>query len=46
MPVCIKAYDASLTIYVSDPTKESTPVGVDWYIVGERGSQFGKKALA
>jgi len=35
-----KAYD-DITAYVSDPTKSSTPVGVDWYVIGERGSQFG-----
>ena len=29
------------TIFVSDATKESSPVGVDWYRVGERGNQFG-----
>lgn len=29
------------TIFVSDPTKESSPVGVDWYRIGERGDQFG-----
>ena len=35
-----RAYD-DVTFYVSDPTKGSTPVGVDWYVIGERGSQFG-----
>jgi len=35
-----RAY-STLTVFVSDPTKESTPVGVDWYEIGERGSQFG-----
>ena len=35
-----RAYDDA-TVYVSDPTKGSTPVGVDWYFIGERGSQFG-----
>ena len=35
-----RAYD-DVTVYVSDPTKGSTPVGVDWYFIGERGSQFG-----
>jgi len=35
-----KAYDTT-TIFVSDPTKESSPVGVDWYKIGERGDQFG-----
>ena len=26
---------------VSDPTSGSTPVGVDFYVIGERGDQFG-----
>merc|ERR1719221_2162117 len=41
-----KAY-SERTSFVSDPTTESTPVGVDWYLVEERdgvkllGDQFG-----
>jgi len=27
--------------FISAPTQESSPVGVDWYQIGERGSQFG-----
>ena len=35
-----RAYQ-NTTTFVSEPTKESTPVGVDWYRIGERGNQFG-----
>mmetsp|Transcript_13556 Transcript_13556/g.22257 ORF Transcript_13556/g.22257 Transcript_13556/m.22257 type:complete len:665 (-) Transcript_13556:54-2048(-) len=35
-----RAYDTGTT-FVSDKTKESSPVGVDWYQIGERGDQFG-----
>ncbi len=35
-----RAY-ATSTTFVSAPTKESSPVGVDWYLIGERGDQFG-----
>ena len=35
-----RAYNR-VTYYVSDPTTKPTPVGVDWYIIGERGSQYG-----
>ncbi|KAL7534025.1 hypothetical protein ACHAXR_005587 [Thalassiosira sp. AJA248-18] len=35
-----RAYSA-LTFYVSDPTTGSTPVGVDFHVIGERGEQFG-----
>mmetsp|Transcript_27195 Transcript_27195/g.46217 ORF Transcript_27195/g.46217 Transcript_27195/m.46217 type:complete len:673 (+) Transcript_27195:113-2131(+) len=35
-----RAYE-NTTTFVSDPTKESSPVGVDWYQIGERGDQFG-----
>ena len=35
-----RAYDTGTT-FVSDTTKESSPVGVDWYQIGERGDQFG-----
>lgn len=27
------------TVFVSDPTTESTPVGVDFYDIGEQGKQ-------
>eukprot|EP00804_Cyclotella_cryptica_P027652 CCRYP_010272-RA/>CCRYP_010272-RA protein AED:0.09 eAED:0.09 QI:844/1/1/1/0.75/0.77/9/300/469 len=29
------------TVFVSDPTTESTPVGVDFYEIGEQGEQYG-----
>jgi len=29
------------TIFVSDPTTESTPVGVDFFEIGEQGEQYG-----
>ncbi|KAL7487697.1 hypothetical protein ACHAW6_013274 [Cyclotella cf. meneghiniana] len=29
------------TVFVSDPTTESTPVGVDFYDIGEQGEQYG-----
>jgi len=32
---------SEITLYVSDPTSKPTPVGVDWYVIGERGQQFG-----
>jgi len=36
-----RAY-SSYTYYVSDPTQNPTPVGVDWYRIGEeKGSQYG-----
>lgn len=35
-----RAYN-KFTTFVSDPTKESSPVGVDWYMIGERGHQYG-----
>jgi len=35
-----KAYQTD-TIVVSDPTTKDTPVGVDFYFIGERGDQFG-----
>lgn len=35
-----RAY-ATTTTFVSAPTKESSPVGVDWYLISERGDQFG-----
>ena len=35
-----RAYDSS-TIGVSDPTTRSYPVGVDTYLIGERGPQYG-----
>ena len=35
-----RAY-ANSTTFVSEITKESSPVGVDWYQIGERGNQFG-----
>mmetsp|Transcript_39110 Transcript_39110/g.94141 ORF Transcript_39110/g.94141 Transcript_39110/m.94141 type:complete len:376 (-) Transcript_39110:222-1349(-) len=35
-----QAYSVS-TQFVSDPTSGSTPVGVDFYWIGERGDQFG-----
>lgn len=36
-----KAYHGDFTSYVSDPTTEDTPVGVDFYWIEERGEQFG-----
>jgi len=36
-----RAYSEELTYMVSDPTSGSTPVGVDFYVIGERGDQFG-----
>jgi len=35
-----RAY-STVTLFVSDATEVSTPVNVDWYEIGERGSQFG-----
>jgi len=35
-----RAY-STVTMFVSDPTEGSTPVGTDWYSIGERGSQYG-----
>lgn len=35
-----RAYN-TVTKYVSAPSKGSTPVGTDWYAIGERGSQYG-----
>jgi len=35
-----RAY-SKVTQYVSDPTDGDTPVGVDFYAIGERGEQFG-----
>mmetsp|Transcript_11585 Transcript_11585/g.25409 ORF Transcript_11585/g.25409 Transcript_11585/m.25409 type:complete len:112 (-) Transcript_11585:28-363(-) len=35
-----KAY-SKVTQFVSDPTNNDNPVGVDFYIIGERGEQFG-----
>jgi len=32
---------STVTMFVSDPTEGSTPVGTDWYSIGERGSQYG-----
>jgi len=32
---------SEITLYVSDPTSKPTPVGIDWYMIGERGQQFG-----
>jgi hypothetical protein len=29
------------TLYVSDSTTKDSPVGVDFYVIGERGNQFG-----
>ena len=34
------AYSA-LTLYVSESTTRDSPVGVDFYRIGERGNQFG-----
>ena len=34
------AYSA-LTFYVSESTTRDSPVGVDFYRIGERGNQFG-----
>jgi hypothetical protein len=33
--------DSPTLIALSDPTTGDTPVGVDWYLIGERGTQFG-----
>mmetsp|Transcript_29916 Transcript_29916/g.44018 ORF Transcript_29916/g.44018 Transcript_29916/m.44018 type:complete len:106 (+) Transcript_29916:1507-1824(+) len=35
-----RAYNSG-TVIVSDPTTGDTPVGVDFYYIGERGNQFG-----
>mmetsp|Transcript_2542 Transcript_2542/g.3810 ORF Transcript_2542/g.3810 Transcript_2542/m.3810 type:complete len:648 (+) Transcript_2542:57-2000(+) len=35
-----RAYNSG-TVIVSDPTTGDTPVGVDFYLIGERGNQFG-----
>jgi len=32
---------AESTVYVSDSTTGDSPVGVDFYLIGERGDQFG-----
>jgi len=31
------AYEPDTTQFVSDPTANDSPVGVDWYFVGEQG---------
>lgn len=36
-----RAYEPGVTYRVSEPTYKDSPVGVDFYYVGERGSQFG-----
>lgn len=34
-------YDDRFTKLLSDGTKKATPVGVDFYLIGEQGDQFG-----
>ena len=38
--ILVDAYDET-TVYVSDETTGDSPVGVDFYFIGERGDQFG-----
>lgn len=35
-------YSPQFTVLVSDTTRKDTPVGVDFYEIGERGDQFGE----